>query len=265
MKQVLLAVFLCGVQWAQAAQVVRRDVFSPAMGRIIATILVVPETKTGAGFNTVYVLHGYSGNPQRTLDQDVPALKERADREQTIFVMPDGSFSSWYINSPVRKNSQYETFVGVELVKYVDTHFSTRKAATHRGLLGWSMGGYGTMLIGTQHPETFGILGSVCGALDFRTFGKDYQVNDMLGEDTLTWRPYVMVNRIAWFENNPQKLILDCGTEDPFIGMNRAFHQLLTSRGIPHEYIERQGKHDTAYWAAAMEVQLDYFKHFFEQ
>ncbi|WP_281233979.1 alpha/beta hydrolase [Flavobacterium gelatinilyticum] len=248
----------------QAGTIENIKVYSPSMKRDINVIVVLPSN-TAQLSNTVYILHGYTGNPQRTIDKDIPTLSRHADHQQTIFVLPDGNFNSWYVNSPINPNSQYETFVGSELVQYIDSHYAVKKDRKNRGLFGWSMGGYGTLLIGSQFSQTFGILGSICGALDIRTFGNDYQVDKVLGAKGKLWDEYAIINRIDYFKKGGQRLILDCGTEDILITQNRAFHQLLTENKIPHDYIERLGKHDTAYWSEAAEVQLAYFDTFFNK
>jgi len=253
--------FLTGIT-IQASTTETIKVYSPSMKKEISVIVISPSVTTQLS-NTIYILHGYTGNPQRTLEKDIPTLVNRADKEQTIFVLPDGNYNRWYVNSPVNQASQYETFIGSELVTYIDKHYPTLKNRSNRGLLGWSMGGYGTLLIGSQYSQTFGILGSICGALDIRTFGNDYQVDKVLGPKSKLWEQYVISNRIAYFKTSNQQLILDCGTEDPLITQNRTFHQLLTDQAIPHEYMERLGKHDTAYWSEAAEIQLLYFNRFF--
>ena len=86
-----------------------------------------------------------------------------------------------------------------------------------------------------------------------------------LGAKGKLWDEYAIINRIDHFKKSSQRLILDCGTEDILIAQNRAFHQLLTDNKIPHDYIERLGKHDTAYWSEAAEVQLAYFHTFFNR
>ncbi|MEP7258746.1 MAG: hypothetical protein ABI687_10160 [Flavitalea sp.] len=63
--------------------------------------------------------------------------------------------------------------------------------------------------------------------------------------------------------NGDLKLIIDCGTEDFFIGVNRRFQQLLIDRKIDHEYIERPGAHNNEYWNNSIDFQLLFFKKFF--
>ena len=54
------------------------------------------------------------------------------------------------------------------------------------------------------------------------------------------------------------KIYFDCGTEDDF-GFNagaQAFHDLLVSRKIPHEFHLYPGRHDWAYFASHLEASL---------
>lgn len=257
--------FLCISTFCQSANTKTISVFSTAMNKSIPVIVITPDYTKNQKLNSVYILHGYSGNPTRTLEQDIPTLSKRADIDHTIFILPDGNFSSWYVNSPIESSSQYETFIGQELVDYIDNHFPTHNDKNKRGLLGWSMGGYGTLLIGSEYQNTFGIIGSMCGALDFRPFIKDYQVDKVLGQDGFVWEQYVIANRISFFKNTQQKIIIDCGTEDPLIDQNRQFHQSLLNNKIPHEYIERPGGHTAAYWSNAAITQLNYFIEFFNK
>ncbi len=44
------------------------------------------------------------------------------------------------------------------------------------------------------------------------------------------------------------RLSFDCGTEDPLLEENRAFHRHLARIGYPHHYAEHPGGHTWAYW-----------------
>ena len=114
----------------------------------------------------MYILHGYSGNPERTLKQDIPDLQAKANAFSTIYILPDGNYNSWYVDSPVDQKSQYKTFIGSELVQYIDGHYPTKAEKIQRNY--WvEYGGFGALYIGISFPEIFGLVGSSCGALDF--------------------------------------------------------------------------------------------------
>ena len=73
---------------------------------------------------------------------------------------------SFYSNS--KATGDWETFIAVELVNYIDSHYRTIPNRMSRGLAGHSMGGYGTFRIGMKHPEVFSSLYamSACCMLD---------------------------------------------------------------------------------------------------
>ncbi|MFI5130068.1 MAG: esterase family protein, partial [Chitinophagales bacterium] len=69
-------------------------------------------------------------------------------------------------------------------------------------------------------------------------------------------------------ENYPKDsvaIIIDCGTEDFFYGINHALHEKMVKLKIPHDYIERPGKHDWYYWANAVRYQLLFFRNYFDK
>ena len=266
MKKIMLLLALIITNYIQASKTHSIAVNSAAMGKTIPVLVIVPEKTTAKNkYPVIYILHGYSGNPQRTLSQDIPSLIQRADTDQIIFVLPDGGFNSWYVNSPIDESIQYETFISKELPSYTDAHFPIKKGPKNCGLLGWSMGGFGTLTIGSQHPEVFGILGSMCGVIDFRDYVKEYAIDKVLGVDGFVWQQYLVASRITALKTSGQRILLDCGTEDPLAQQNRQFHDLLVQHKILHDYVEYPGNHNAAYWSQAALMQLDFFKRFFDE
>lgn len=269
MKTIILSVITLLVSsiTLYAQQLKSEKVYSTKMNKEIETIVITPTLEKNKTYKSVYILHGYSGNPMRTYEQDIPSLKQKAVENNTIYILANGNYNSWYVDSPIKKDSQYQTFIGEELVNYIDTHYPTIKNKNSRGILGWSMGGYGAIHIGTHYPNTFSIIGSSCGALDFNQFGtayNEYQVDQVLGDSSTLNKQYLTNNTTDIFKTSKQMLILDCGTEDEqMIGMNRSFHQLLTEHQVPHIYLESLGDHTTSYWSKSLSSQLSLFENFF--
>lgn len=268
MKKVLFLLLICFTfTQIYAQKVIRQEVFSPKMNKKISVIIITPNLQANTTYNSVYILHGYSGNPERIIKEDVPALVEKSQKYGTIYILPDGNFSSWYVDSPIVKDSQYQTFIGKELVEFVDKNYPVKKEKMQRGILGWSMGGYGAVNIGVTYRDTFGIVGSSCGALDFKSFGANYnkyQVNKVLGPLETLKNNYLTDSKISLMANAKQHYILDCGTEDvQMIEQNRKFHQALTQKKIEHLYIESLGEHDTKYWSKSLTNQLALFEKYF--
>jgi len=111
----------------------------------------------------VYALHGYSiGAEQWTQEIHVPQTIEGAFAQganDMIVVLPDSKSvygGSMYSSSVTTGN--FERFIYHDVVSYIDAHYRTIPNRLARGLAGHSMGGYGALRIGMQHPEVFGSL-----------------------------------------------------------------------------------------------------------
>lgn len=250
-------------------KIIRQDIFSPKMNKKIKTIIITPDLQPDVTYKSVYILHGYSGNPERTLQKDIPDLVLKAQEYQTIYILPDGNYNSWYVDSPIKKDSQYQTFIGEELVGFINRNYPVKTEKKFRGILGWSMGGYGATNIGVTYRKIFGVVGSSCGALDFRSFGKEYtnyQVDKVLGSFPDLDVNFLTDSKIELMKTASQYYIFDCGTEDDqMITQNRKFHDQLTHAKIGHLYIESPGKHDPEYWSQSLSNQLSLFERYFKK
>ena len=71
------------------------------------------------------------------------------------------------------------------------------------------------------------------------------------------------MNIIEQYPKDSLAIIFDCGIADIFYNDNHALHEKMLRLKIPHDYIERPGKHDWAYWRIAVEYQLLYFSKYF--
>ena len=60
-------------------------------------------------------------------------------------------------------------------------------------------------------------------------------------------------------------IIIDCGTEDRVLAMNKAVHEKMIKLKIPHDYTERPGEHNWKYCNMAIDYQLLFFKKHFEK
>lgn len=268
-KLINIVVVLTAFAQVSAQKIIHQEVFSPKMNKKIKTIIITPDLQPHTIYPSVYILHGFSGNPDRILTQDIPDLAQKAQEYKTIYVLPDGNYSSWYVDSPIVKDSQYQTFIGKELVDFVDKNYPVKAGKKFRGILGWSMGGYGATNIGVTYHNTFGIVGSSCGALDFNSFGEgyhQYKVDKVLGPLKSLNPNFFTDHKVKLMAEAGQHYIFDCGTEDvQMIGQNRKFHSQLTELKIQHLYIESLGGHDAQYWSRSLSEQLTLFAQYFKQ
>lgn len=255
---ILTAIFITNLSYSQRVDTLM--VYSTSMQTSIKTLVINPNQSTKERIPSVYVLHGYSGYPERTIKEDIPSLLSLSQEMQTLFVLPDGNYDSWYIDSPLA-NSKYETFIAEELVDYIDQHYNTDSSKT--AIMGWSMGGHGALYIGARHQAVFEAVGSICGAIDFTSYGKDYGIPKILDKNNELWLNYTADSQIIRLKNSKQKILISCGINDDLISQNRDLHQKLITLNIPHIYEERSGEHNAEYWSKVSNIQLFHINNFF--
>ncbi|RYD83408.1 MAG: esterase family protein, partial [Sphingobacteriales bacterium] len=126
-KLLFFAALLCvaSVALCQSGIVDTAVIFSQSNQVNMKAVIIKPTNYSveDKRFPVVYLLHGYGGAYANWITR-VPAIKEYADKYQVVIVCPNGE-NSWYINSPVKKASNFETYVTEELVGYLDKNYKT--------------------------------------------------------------------------------------------------------------------------------------------
>ena len=269
MKKILIPLCLFITHQLFAGTVDTISIFSNSMRKNVKCVVIKPDSykEKSIQFPTVYLLHGYSGNYSNWIAK-VPDLKAHADRYQVLIVCPDGAYSSWYFDSPVDTSMRYETSVAIEIPAYIDAHYKTIKDRKARAITGLSMGGHGGLFLGFRHAGYFGACGSMSGALIIDYITRGYDVEKRLG-DTITnrkfFQDYSIMKEMENYPKDSVAIIIDCGIEDRIVEMSRLTHQKMLRLKIPHDYIERPGKHDWDYWKTAIEYQLLFFRNYFDK
>lgn len=278
----LLVLFLSITAFAQnptddstpvAVEIVQVDtipVMSDIMNREIKCVVVVPEQYSDpesqeVQYPVVYLLNGYSGN-YSDYTKRIENLNQLASDYGFIFVCPDGQ-DSWYFDSPIDKNYQFESFITKELIPFIDDNYRTMSTPKMRGITGLSMGGHGAMWLAMRHPELFSIVGSMSGGVDFRPFAEKWSISKRLGDyasNKASWDSHTVISLVPTLKNGTLKIIFDCGTADFFNGVNENLHKALLAQGIDHDYISRPGNHNWDYWRNALDYQLLFFQKGFE-
>jgi enterochelin esterase-like enzyme len=130
----------------------------------------LPPQYEGSGqrFPVLYDLVGFTGSGLahanwKPFGDNVPERAARLIREKkmgpVIIVLPDcftALGGNQYVNSSA--TGAYADYLTREIVPFVDREFRTLPRREHRGCFGKSSGGYGAMLHGMQHAETWGAI-----------------------------------------------------------------------------------------------------------
>jgi len=192
----LLCVFVAQPALAQEGRVVEDTFHCVALeGNLLgdspdrSVIVYLPpsyDENPDRRYPVVYLIHGtnvkngdWIGKGNYRLFNIIPGVDRfmaaHPDREM-IVVMPNGYHSyeaCWYVNSPVTGN--WEDFITQELVEYIDSTYRTFPEVAHRGLVGHSMGGTGTMNLAMRHPDVYGAMYAMSGAADLASHPPEEQ------------------------------------------------------------------------------------------
>ena len=256
---------------AGAANVDTVSIPSKAMGKTYKCVVIMPDsyaknTDKSKSYPVVYLLHGYGGWYSNYITR-LPDIVKYADQHQFIIVTPEGK-DSWYLDSPVDDSMKFETYVGIEIPAWIDSHYNTISDRKGRAITGLSMGGHGGLFLGWRHADLFGACGSMSGGVYLRPFPKNWQLMKRLG-DTLSkaenWEKYSVLNVIEEKPKDSLAIIIDCGTEDFFYDVNNRLHAKMEKLKIPHDYITRPGAHNWDYWRNALQYQFLFFSNYFKR
>ncbi|MBO9585623.1 MAG: esterase family protein [Flavobacterium sp.] len=272
-KMLLSAFLLCLTTMTYAAKVDTLQVASTAMGKTYKAAVVLPNSyaKSKTAFPVMYLLHGAYGHFSDWL-KNTPNKKlvhNLADQYNMIIVMPEGETFSFYIDSPVNKESQFETFITQEVIQKVDKTYKTIANKSGRVITGLSMGGHGALYLSARHPDLFCAAGSMSGAVDMSTMlNRDSSaqivklMQPVFGDksgNTELYEQNSVLRMADKLKANKLPLIIDCGVDDFLIEPNRELHRRLVYNKVDHDYTERPGAHTWDYWENSLPYHVLFF------
>jgi putative tributyrin esterase len=269
----LVSIFLLLANFTFAAKVDTLQIASKAMNKTYNAAVVTPNSyaKGKTNYPVLYLLHGAYGHFRDWLKStpNENLVTDLADQYNIIIVMPEGETFSFYIDSPVNKESQFETFITQEVIQKVDATYRTIASKNGRVITGLSMGGHGALYLSSKHPELFCAAGSMSGAVDMNMMLNPDNLErtktlltPILGAEVLSpdaYKRYAVIDKVDLLKANKMPLIIDCGVDDFLIETNRELHRRLVYNKVPHDYTERPGAHTWEYWDNALPYHMLFF------
>ncbi|KUJ59681.1 esterase [Flavobacteriaceae bacterium CRH] len=273
LKTLLFAVLLCVSSMSYAAKVDTLQVASTAMGKTYKAAVVLPNAyaKSKAAFPVMYLLHGAYGHFSDWLKNapNKKLVQTLSDQYNIIIVMPEGETFSFYLDSPVNKESQFETFITQEVIQKIDKTYRTISNKNGRVITGLSMGGHGALYLSAKHPDLFCAAGSMSGAVDMSSMlnrEASAQVIKLMqpvfgdkSDNSEMYAQYAVMNMLDKIKANKLPLIIDCGVDDFLIESNKELHRRLVYNKVEHDYTERPGSHTWEYWENSLPYHVLFF------
>lgn len=290
MKKNLILLFILISFIASAQQGLLKEslkVKSAALGKDVEYNIYLPADydKSNRRYPVLYLLHGY-GDDETGWSQfgEVNLIADKAiqsgESTSMIIVMPDAGVT-WYINSFDGK-TKYEDFFIKELIPFIDATYRTRTKKDYRAVAGLSMGGYGTLIMATKHPELFAAAAPLSAAvwtddevINMQDEWWDSALTMLFGNNlkgTARISDHFVKNSILKIveTGNAEELkkvryYIDCGDGDFLIKGNMALHAAMIDKQIPHEFRVRDGEHNWTYWRDALPVVMKFVSESFHQ
>jgi S-formylglutathione hydrolase FrmB len=219
-------------------------------------------------YPVVYLLHGYgddekawytSGGLQYYVDQYAGQIVPM------IYVMP-AAYYSYYVNK-FSGDYPYMDMMTTELVPTIDSLFRTKKDKSARAVMGYSMGGYGALVLPALNPEVFSV--AVPLSMSFRTDEQyleepqdvfNSQWANLFGGFGATGTArltdyYILHSPFHFFGTgdllrfDELKILIDCGDDEESLSITSdELHAFMRDHSLAHEYRVRNGGHSFNYW-----------------
>lgn len=204
---------------------------------------------------TLILLHGYTGDAYNWVREDL------AQKYNFAIVMISGE-NSFYLNG-LCTGHKYETFLAEEIIDYLRKTFNLAQCPEDTYLMGFSMGGFGTLHTGLKYPQTFGKLAALSSALivgQLKDMPEDLDngianyayyrecFGDLKTAAERDCNPEVLVKQLKKDNKKFPVIYMACGTEDFLIEPNRQFHKFLEENNVSHTYCESKGEHNQIFW-----------------
>jgi len=234
---------------------------------------MIPDNEKGP-FKVVYLLHGQHGNNGSWIQNSM--LPYYGKKYNAIFVMPEVG-RSFYIDQRLGRN--YYTFVSEELPLICGRIFNISSRYEDTAVMGYSMGGFGSLLFALSKPGQYAFCGAISPACIYFKPVLDALRNDpspylqtgreaeesmkdirAIYGDNLDYNPnYDIVELVKNYPTGKPKpkIFASCGTEDNLLKENHKFRDEMKNTDFDYTYEEWAGGHDWDFFNAGLKRSLE--------
>jgi pimeloyl-ACP methyl ester carboxylesterase len=226
--------------------IVEHRIDSRAMARSVDWAMCEPP---GGAKGVVVCLHGRNDDHRAAFDSiHVHDVAADLGYPLAIASVDGGADSYWH---PRADGTDALTLVLEELLPAIDASLG---AELPRAILGWSMGGYGALLVAEHAPAAFTAVAAASPALWLSS--DEFSPGAFDGpEDFEAFDVFTGSAKLAGLA-----VRVDCGTSDGFVHAARRFAEQLPE---PNLGSFSAGYHDAPYWRSIVPAQLGTIAHSF--
>ncbi|MFS4417922.1 alpha/beta hydrolase [Maribacter sp. 2307ULW6-5] len=220
----------------------------------------VPPLENLANIPLVLLLHGvygsaWSWSQQGGAHRTAWELMQKGEVGPMVIAMPSDGL--WGDGSGYLPHHQkdFEKWIVDDVPAAVRQHIPIVGRASPLFISGLSMGGFGALRLGIKYPETFKAISAHSSITHLDQMAL-FVEEELAGYSQADAREHSVVGKLP---ATLPKLRFDCGTDDLLLEHNRALHQALTQKKVPHMYEEFEGGHQWAYWQEHLVDTLRFF------
>jgi S-formylglutathione hydrolase FrmB len=196
----------------------------------------------GPATGVVYCLHGKGDDHRFAFDEiHLPDVAAAAASPLIIAAVDGGKDSYWH---PRADGTDAMAMLVDEFIPMVDDQLP---APVPRAVLGWSMGGYGALLIAERHPAMFRSVTAVSPAL----WTSPGATAPGAFDSPADYRRYDVFAGTERLDSLAVRV--DCGTGDPFFQSTRQF---VTRLPAGHRGGFEPGSHTPTYWRSVAPAEI---------
>jgi len=263
---------LTTICWGQAMSFVD-SVFSKSLDRTMPISVIVPSSYDfEMPIPILYLLHGHSGHHDYFLNNTM--IEQYVEESSVLCIMPEVG-NSFYINSFSEPKDRFEDYMMIDLPEYIEEKYNID--TDRQSIAGFSMGGYGAIVLALRNPDRFIFTASIAGAI---MIPKDIEVLEnspkyefaipsmdrAFGELPNNYRDEHDPFQI-YKNHSPQDLpyiFIFSGLQDYFpeiVSAQRGLADSLNAHGAIYEYHEMQGGHSSRTVDASARILLQRIKY----
>ena len=137
------------------------SLYSSSLDKTMKFSIIMPSDYDPANqYQVLYLLHGYGANYSSWLN--TTRIQKYTEEFPLIVVMPEGE-TSFFINSLTEPQNRFEDYMIRDLSYYIQKNYSID--TTRQAIAGFSMGGYGALILALKYPDKFWFAASLSGAI----------------------------------------------------------------------------------------------------
>jgi S-formylglutathione hydrolase FrmB len=210
---------------------------------------ISPTSLSADRLPLVVALPGMGGQPENMVSGVGLLGWATAAKLNLAFACPGGGGSTYY--HPRADGTNSFAWVTDEFIPMVERQFAVGGARDKRAMFGWSMGGFGALLIAQQRPDL------VCAAVGsspavFPSYQAAITGHPKTFDSAADWQRWGLWDHLDELGKVPIRI--DCGSGDPFAATAR---KLLEDIPDAVGHID-SGCHDAGFWRRNATVQLQF-------